>query len=342
MKYICVSLILSLFLLACDSGKNREGMFSALPYDENIDEALDSVGFSIADFASPLAMLSFGDFLVIAQDRTDYLVSVFNLKTGKEQKILSKGLGNNELLTVFQLLEKDSTSFYVYDNMARKLLYLQLDERGDFEVCRDVKLDDYLSLAIDDSLYMGCCVETDNRYKFYNTCSEREDWIGDYTSFDMTPGAGKLLLQGYVVNNSCIGRMMWMSFYGIAWQVVSYNTSLSMVKTDIYELPYYHLDEIGGQVIFEKETNIGFTSLTCCDSYIYALYSGQSLEQVVAVKDKVTSGKYIMILDWDGNLKGAVNVDSEIRQIAYNKERKCLFLMIDECDGYKIKYWGSE
>ena len=340
MKFIVYFVTLSLLLLSCGQKNKSVDLLSNLPHEEDIEASLDSVGFSVEALARPLAMVSFGDYIVIAQDKFDFMVSIFNLKTGEEQRILPKGHGQNELLSIYQMQVKDSISFYVYDNLSQKLLLVRKDKNGVFKINRDEHIDDYLSLAINDSLLIGCCIDTDYRYKIHNKLSKKEEWVGDYESFGIKPNVGKLLLLGHVADNSRLGRMLWLSFYGAAWQVVSYKGNREVMKTKIYELPLYHTDDTGEQAIFEKETKLGFTSVTHNNHFVFALYSGQLLEMALKEKDKVTMGRHIIVLDWDGNMKECMNTKNEVKQIAYNQEQECLFLLLDEKEGYKLKYLG--
>ena len=338
MKSIVYFVVLSLFLLSCGK-KNRTGdLLSNLPHEEDIDASLDTVSFSVEALARPLAMVSFGDYIVIAQDRIDFMVSIFNLKTGEEQRIVSKGHGPNELLSVYQMQVRDSISFYVYDNISQKLLLVKKDKNDTFKISEDKHIDDYLSLAVNDSLLIGCCIDTDYRYKIHNRLSEKDEWVGDYEPFGVDPHVGKLLLLGLVADNPRLGRMFWLSFYGAAWQVISYNGNRGIIETMIYELPFYHTDDAGERAIFEKGTKLGFTSVTHNNQFVFALYSGQLLEMALKVKDKVTMGTRVMVLDWDGKLMECLNTKDEVKQIAYNQEQECLFLLLDEKEGYKLKY----
>lgn len=298
---------------------------------------MQEVGIDMQDVTNPLTMLTMGDYVVVAHDNTENMLAVFNMKTGKTQHLLPRGHGENEVLDVSQMQVRNTTSFYVYDFFSNKILLLRLGEGNTFEIKFKENVDDYLSLAIDsDTLFVGNCMDSDCRYKVYDRRSGKEEHVGSYETFGLDPNVGKILLQGNILNDEVNDRFVWMSFYGTAWQVVSYKDSARVIHTRIFDLPQFQTQG-DGQAVFDSKTKIGFTSITSSPQYIYALYSGHSLEEITSKKEEVKMGGNIFVLDWDGEVKGRMHTSENVAQIAYNREKNYLYLLCDDSTGFSLK-----
>lgn len=336
-KYILVLISLP-FIIACTHKKANDDILSQIPDKKHIEDSLSAVALpDSCEIGRPLAMVSFGNYVVIAQDRSDYMLTILDLSTGNIQHLLQKGHGENEVLDIHQMIVRDTSSFYVYDIFSRKLLLVSQNASKSFELKGKEVIDDYFSITTDSSLLIGCCVETDHRYQIYNKANKEKKWIGTYKDFDVEPNAGRIILQGNMLINNSQKRFAWMSYYGIAYQIASYEGQGTILHTQIFKLPQYHMDALGEQTIFEKETTIGFTSITNDDKRIFALFSGQLLENALKEKEKVTMGKHVIELDWDGIPKHCWITEKYIKLIAYNPNIHRLFLLIDEDNGYRLK-----
>lgn len=328
--------ILPLLCLCLFSCTQRGDILSQYSVSRNIDEAQET-RIDLRGAASPLAMLATGDYVVLAQDKAENMLAVYNTETGQAQHLLPRGHGENEVLDVHQMQARDATSFYVFDLFSKKLLTIGLGTRGAFEIRSQEKAEDYLSLAIDsDTLLVGNCVETDFRYKIHGKGKEKR--LGSYEDFGLAPNVGKILLQGNILNDHSAERFAWLSFYGTAWQIVSYKTPAEVVETRIFDQPQFQTQEGGAQPMFDAKTKIGFISATTGHGCIYALYAGHTLEEAAEGKGNAMTGGDIFVLDWNGEVKGRMHTTERVAHIAYNKEKRRLYLLCDDSTGFRIKY----
>lgn len=323
--------------MACAPQKSQDDILSQIPNKSNIENSLATTVLpDSCEIGSPLAMVALGNNVVIAQDRSDYMLTILNLNTGDTQHLLQKGHGENEVLDIHQMIVRDDSSFYVYDIFSRELLLAAQNDSMRFDLKGQEIIDDYFSITTNGFVLIGCCIDTDYRYKIYNKTTKEEKWLGTYKDFDVEPAAGRILLQGNMLANDSLKRFAWMSYYGVAYQIASYMNKGEILNTQIFRLPEYHMDA-GKQPIFEKETTIGFTAVTHDSKRIFALFSGQPLEKALKRKDEVTMGKHIIEMDWNGNLKQCLTTDHYIKLIAYNKEKHRLFLLMDKEEGYCLE-----
>ena len=185
--------------MACAPQKSQDDILSQLPNKSNIENSLATTVLpDSCEIGSPLAMVALGNYVVIAQDRSDYMLTILNLNTGDTQHLLQKGHGENEVLDIHQMIVRDDFSFYVYDIFSRKLLLVAQNDSMRFELKGQEIIDDYFSITTNGSMLIGCCIDTDYRYKIYNKATKEEKWLGTYKDFDVEPNAGKILLQGRI------------------------------------------------------------------------------------------------------------------------------------------------
>lgn len=335
MKYLYFSLVI-VFCISCNSSLNKGDLATVLSKSENIDEYLSSYELRTDSISHPLAMLSFGEYVVIADDNPNHMLSIYNIKTCEVQHIIPKGHGTNELLDIQQLYHRDSLSFYAYDTFQRKLMIIGCHDGEKFAPLSEFSINDYLSFGIDDSLYVGCCVESENRYMVFNEKNKKRERFGDYEIFNLNPSDGKILLLGMIVTNPSLKRFAWMSYYGLAWQIGDYQDK-KIVNTEIVERPRRMGEK--GQTVFNTNTVLGFVSISSDRETIYALLSNKKIKEVLNDGEKATMGNHIVLLDWDGVIKKCYNTKEDIKHIAYNADINSLILLIDTPHGYILKHY---
>lgn len=74
--------------------------------------------------------------------------------------------------------------------------------------------------------------------------------------------------------------------------------------------------------IIRDDSNIGFTDIYTTNHYIYAAYSGLIFREF----NKKFLSDYIVIFDWDGNVKKLIKVQGGLLQLAVDENNKTIFI----------------
>ncbi|MFN4147401.1 MAG: BF3164 family lipoprotein, partial [Runella sp.] len=72
---------------------------------------------------------------------------------------------------------------------------------------------------------------------------------------------------------------------------------------------------------------IGFLDIKSDNDYVYALFSGKTLEKGPA---KAFEGDTIYVFDWTGNLISRLKLDINISRMALSKENKKIYGFVDQ------------
>ena len=87
---------------------------------------------------------------------------------------------------------------------------------------------------------------------------------------------------------------------------------------------------------FSRDNIAGFGAVDCDDNYVYALYSGRTVNTHQALFSRC---EHLFVYDWDGNpIKHYILDIPLFNSISYDKEKKCIYGLAENPEGVLIAY----
>lgn len=320
---------------SCSDLKNVDEAVKKAP-KISLESCAEESSIPTTHLADALAMAAFGHYVAVAQAHESKMIAIFDTETGSVQEIIKKGHAREELVNVHQMLVVDSLSFLVYDNFSNKLMTIRRDAQGLFAIDGISELEGLTSMAASPAYLIGTTAATDSLFRLTDRRTGETSYFGGYAPFGISSAEGKALILGNIALNPQTGQYVWMSYYGRSW-LTGLCQEKCIREVCMMELPKYKTDA-SGNVLFEKETAIGFVSLAYSPAYVYALYSGQQLADYLTKNKGIIQGNKILQLDWEGHVTACYTSESDIKLIAYNQEKGILYFLSDSEDGYRLKY----
>lgn len=339
MKPLFCILIISSFFLGCD--KRTENFLSINVPVTDISDSVSTITLPDDVILNPTAILNIGDYIVILNHDTEYILTIYNTVNHQLQYLQRIGRGPEELLHVNQIgIYPDSTnmSFYVYDDLKNALFIYRLSQDY-FKLYRIEETGKYNFVALDFDMIVGIPAVDSSRYIIEKP---RTNFVkfGDYSEYEFSEKLiDNTLSAGYMVTNEY--SFAWFSLYGESYNIFNYQgfDSPKEIKKVYYTKPAFNQDVFRNQhmVILFVETILGFTSLTSSKEYIYALYSGKTLKDFMSIREAALAGNNIGVFDWNGNYVKRLYSKDPIVCINYNnKDKKLYALKLNQDMEYEI------
>lgn len=306
------------------------------------------VQFPVDSLGNPDFMHATGGHLIFAEPRNERLLTVYNPTFGTIARMLPKGRAANEFLNVHQIgtYPSDSgASFFVFDNFSSKIFVYSLSG-GHFTPNLQLNAPDGLmSFAFLTPDQMLGCAKDDSRYMRVDTSGCIDARFGDYEAFKLTIPVGSSLLQGLSISAAMPDRQQryaWFSFYGTGFQIIDSATdSCRIIASKMYAMPEFEImsASAGSYPVFGQRTPIGYPAVTTDGRYIYALYSGHTLAEIMQNRDMAWRSRTIHVYDWEGNPCLLLHSDSALKTLAYDNATNRLYALNMTDEGlYRLVY----
>ncbi|MGB3149812.1 MAG: BF3164 family lipoprotein [Maribacter sp.] len=142
------------------------------------------------------------------------------------------------------------------------------------------------------------------------------------------------IFQSALVTNSASQKAALFNYNGPNWDIVSFENPLAPeIVSQVHLRSIHYRDE---SVIKEKsryfaaaiypDNKKGFLDATSNDEYIYALYSGKSIEMS---GEEAYYGQIVLQLDWDGKLVKRLKLDQPTKVICINRDGSKLYAIVE-------------
>lgn len=341
MKPFIYITIISLFFSSCD--KKTDNFLSVKVPIIDICDSISKITLPDNVNLNPKAILNIGDYIVIVNHGTDYILTIYNTQNQQLQYLQRMGRGPKEILNVNQIgiyPDSENKSFYIHDDFKNVLFIYRLNQDL-FELNQIEEINNYNAIAIDTNVILGVPSTGPGRYVLENPRKGASIKFGDYSEYEFSEiPTDNTLATGYtVINNG--HKFAWASLYGESINIFDYQNpnSPKEERKICYTKPIFNQNILRDQhiIVFSPETTIGFTSLTNSDKYIYALYSGKTFKDFMAIREAALAGNNIGIFDWKGNYVKRLYCKNPIVCISYNNKDKRLYgLKLNQDMEYEI------
>jgi hypothetical protein len=336
-------------IIACDHQENK------LLFSEERFKIEGQILLDEDALLDPWAILLHDSILVIANQKGDPLIELYDTYGNAGKKFLTIGGGPEEVLHVGNLQASvTNNNMYVYDLFQKKFLEFDLKKSilPAFSPDTIYYYSDYLylhqkdSTALFDKLLMGknCLIgesrDVRGRIVLMNFDGSLISFAGDYppkmyeelsdlgnarlyaSGFILSKDASRLALATYSADMIDIFNIGKPSAPELVWSYQGFLPhDLNIVQMGEYT-----------QGVFMKESQKGYSGLAASDNFIYALFSGKQLKE-----KNYSYGNIIRVMNWDGSNRFELQSDMDLRRITVSPDdQKIYAIAIDEADNPMI------
>lgn len=304
-----------IFFLLTSCSNDSKGFLGLFKIEEEIN--LETINEAYVDSVGrPEIIFSHNKNILIADPIMPKLLLNYNASDKTITRIFQKGLGRTELCSIHNIGHgRNNEEVFIYDLTAHSVYFL-----SPFTQCveKDVQIkpERFCDVAYDNDLAFFLAIGEDKRFglRYNNAIS----YFGDNISLDgLTPKVVSNILQGLCLLSSTNKKITWFSVYGDILEIYDYSNidSIKLVKSHVSRLPLY--DRYNGAM--DIKSNFGIQSVTTDDNYIYAVYNGKTLQEMVQNKEEAFYTDMILVFDWNGNPIKVLKLNGLIRSITYDK-----------------------
>ncbi len=334
------TLIIISLLFSCTNNSTENTLLSGTT--KNITNKIQPTSFPIDSIGQPNNILSFGDVIILSEELNQKSITVFNDKTKKISRLLPKGRAANEVINVHILAQNSSrdNEFYVFDDSKQKMFNFSQNNEG-FDLIEMKDINGYSTFSVDDTVVVGNLKGSDARFGISTIEDVITSKFGDYSQFDLTCEIGNAILPGMTTINRAQKKFASFSFFTPSFSIVSYLNKGELIYNKTYKMPEFNTNkgEKASFPTFKMTSTLGFVSLTSCDKYIYALYSGETFKDAMSSGANALLANVICVFDWDGDFITNLESDIKIRSIAFNEQQQKLFgVFLSESGHYEVSY----
>ncbi|MDR0895210.1 MAG: TolB-like 6-bladed beta-propeller domain-containing protein [Prevotellaceae bacterium] len=342
MKHIYIAILL-VTLFSCN--EKEPGFIGLFNKQVNVHASIydaiqpDSLG-------SPKQLLAIGDYVIFSEPSLPQLMMAYNTVTGKVHRLLPKGQGANEALSIQEFgLYRGGNTFYVKDTYLNTLFLFEVSEQGVqfLQIDKETPEQNISSLAYDDKRdLMFFLTQFEEKHFTFRQEHEFHSFADQVEIENLSPIHVSTLLYGRCLCNPIENRLAWFSDFGDVMEVYDYTdlNRIKLVTSKVLLLPTFGATpESGGAVSMRPTTKIGIASVTSDTHAIYALHNEHTLMDVLQLQNRndIFFSNKILVFDWNGNPLRIINIDHEVKYITYSaKEQALLGIGYDKDSNYVV------
>jgi len=277
-------------------------------------------------------------FLILSEHQTDLIFKVFSTNTDRLLcNSVRKGRGPDEISFPTVINEYQNDVFTMYDAGLKKLNFLSVNNmiKGNSKFLRSEKITNsaFKTYPVNDSMFLSTGTFEEGRYCLYNKNTGTNKIMLDYP-YDVKHKNENNLIKGFAYQGEIAIKPDLKRFVSICntagiieiCELHSYD--IKRIYRKIYFLPEYR--NIGMNAAFLKSNKFGFHSPSVTNSYIYIIYSGQSIES-----PHYTSGKFLLVYDWSGTPLIYFNLDRWIDKMALDRKNNTIYCVSMNPESYE-------
>lgn len=308
--FICILCLFS----SCEN--KQEGFVHIFKTKENI--RLNELHGSFLDsLGRPETILSYGNNLFFVEPILPELLLRYDFEKESISHLLPKGQGANEA-TYIQTIGKgrNSDEIFACDPLTRTIHFISLTNG---KTVKDSMLlpNQFCDVAYDKNLAFFLTVGSPKRFGLRK--DNKIIPFGENVPLkELNTKVVSKMLQGPCLLSAENKRIVWFSIYGDIMEIYDYNNidNIALVKSCVARLPSYN----HSNGAMSTETVMGVQSVTTDDTYIYALYSGQTLKEMMKEEESAIFTNTIFVFDWNGNPIKNITLNMPVRSITYDKK----------------------
>jgi hypothetical protein len=283
-----------------------------------------------------------GGFLLVCKDglvgleESSSLPVFYYMKNSTDVHVLSRflnrGQGPNEVLYPIniQYINEDTIGMYDIMNMSYYNIPILKENDSIIHIKKTVSFDTryYRAVRTSYNQYIALSAE-DGLFSLLDADGKRIDKFFDYPYKDrdernIDNAIRALAYQGTIVTNPHATKCVYAPFNGdiIHFYAVENNDIRFIHKTE-NTFSNYNIED--GMARTKGSTIRGYVSITATDNFVYALYCGKTIRELMKNNDDMMEGEILRVFDWNGNIKKEIDLDIPCKHISISHDDKTLW-----------------
>ena len=306
------------------------------------------VVFDDSTLSHPYALVAFRDTLIVGEALAGPFVRVIDARAGDLRHSFGRtGDGPGEFRTVWEIWKATAgpAVLSTFDPTLRRITRLRLDRLGgDVDpVVGLTKLDAPASITSASPRAGGGVIATgffvDGRVALFDSTGKLESMNGDVPPFEVEVPAPvrQHVYQGIIVAHPDGRRFAVASRHASRIEILDDDGDpIHVVDGPIVFQPTVKIADGGTpHVEFGRETRYGYVDAAANGEHVYLLFSGRLLGPFGR---SATWGRFVHVLDWNGQLTRVLQLDAAALGITIDEERGTLYAVRHEPRPMIVRY----
>jgi hypothetical protein len=345
MKTIYFILYTCLLLVSCTNGNS--GIINEFKKNvllEHKESFIDN-----RDIGFPKAIVFNDRYLVLLDIVDNYGLALFDKQNGNLIKRFGNiGKGPNELMSPQTLELTNDGKILVYDSRFNELFSFSIDSllSGSSSVINKrikprfstKEFSNCMRLTpINDTVLIGTGWHPNGRLFLFNNAGGELGFFYPEFPYDKLHKNENYITKGFAFqyNMKYNGHRKLLCLSAVTCQHIEIyeviNNKLNKKFDHLYKLPVYDdaSNEMMKQVIFDKESKLGFQGLDVSDDFIFLSYASEKMES----PHSLSINDYILKLDWNGTPLIKYRLDCKIGQFATHNSSNEIYAISENAEG---------
>lgn len=337
-KTIYSFLICTIALISCQNNEKGEGLDSMFLNADTI-KTQQVYGNLNSVLLKPKNVVFSRNYIYVLEENNDTLITQYNKNDFVTKKFVTKGQAENEVVRVDAMGVNENDDLFVFDGVQKKIIVFDIN--GSYRLQR-------VNVNASNIVFSG------TSYISQNICEDSDDGNGHFSYIDndnndtisfaplkdtsLSTMTLSYILQGVMTVNNEKRMFFWSNSMGDYYEIYDYSDihDITNVITQKISIP----DTNGDTPVMTLNNHLGILSVASDNEYVYALYSGRTLEELLENnfdKDKALISNTILVYDWNGRPVRKIISNKQLSQLCYDKYDQILYAIeINENDEFCI------
>ncbi len=350
MKHINLLIILVLFTISCKEEKqNKKNLFKSFNKTIKLHKG-EILNMPKDILMNPSKILAYDSLLIVKDKYDGKCLSLINLNTKTlVKRFLNRGKGHKEIVQAGALSKSAiEHEFIVLDIAKNSLLFFNIDSMlkyNKFEYYKSIPLAKekgevfFTASFVTNDKIVGTGINEKGRYMIADTTGQVifKGLEYPYAEKNIDFYLKGMGYQAVLTTNIHNHKFATATLNGEILEIGQYNNNkLKIIDRIGSVMSKYHKNDT---YVFQKNAKFGFCGLTSDNKFIYALYSGKSLEK--NGYDVMNCEKFF-VANWNGKPIALCKMQEKLTMIAIDSKGKYLYGVENGSDIKLIRYKISD
>lgn len=294
----------------------------------------------------PNAMALSDSILTVVDVKSDSMLLLFNMKSGKYlRKIGARGQGPSEFTVLSSLESQDGSIFSFYDINKKTFYHTNMLTEKDVRFTSVFHVDSVFPLEIH-SIANGRFIASgfyDNyRFCLLDSCGQVQSTFGEWPYRDEVEKkvSGIVRSQAYMFNIATSPSKTKFIASLLSADILAFyqleDDSVHLIKETIFTYPNYeYRNNPTTYSGTSKDAPINYLCATCSEDYVYVLYSGKTFR-----KDALAAftGNLIYVYRWSGEKLAILKSDKMLGKICLSEDGKSMYAIAYDLDPVLVQF----
>lgn len=337
MKTILFILLSIIFITSCSENEVLDPA-----YTSKLNESEGTLTTSVVEnlrkwnINKPSGLVKQGDRIYIGNPNDKSNVVSFDLKSGEQQQLFSRGRNTGQALYPNSLAKSGNQGITILDIHKGMLFNAPAGIATRVSTLESLQIplpagQQHLAAVQAGDRIIATGLYKEGRYLLFTPAQNQSEYFLDYPDHpnhpDIEEYTKSILYASSVLkvrpdNQAFVCGDMYSGLLEICRIG---NGKIERVKQHIFSYPKVYIKEkINGQadVSYSKDNCFGFTDISVSEDRIYAIYSGKTYRNE---RKNFQKCQTLLVLDWEGNILHTYHIDTPLSNIQYETEENAIY-----------------